>query len=218
MFFILRLIFFSFHSIIEIENNRGEAKLMNICVYGASSNIIDNSYIDAGERLGEEMAKRGHSLVYGGGTHGLMGAVARGMSRENGNIIGVAPSFFEVDGVLYDKCTEFIYTETMRERKKIMEENSEAFIVTPGGIGTYEEFMEILTLKQLNRHQKAIAILNTNGYYDMMIELLKESVRQKFMRNETLELFETFGDCVELLDYFESYESKEVNIKETKHI
>ena len=164
------------------------------------------------------MAKRGHSLVYGGGTYGLMGAVARGMSRGNGNIIGVAPSFFEVDGVLYDKCAEFIYTETMRERKKIMEESSDAFVVTPGGIGTFEEFMEILTLKQLNRHQKAIAIFNINGYYDTMIELLKESVEQKFMRRETLELFETFSDYRKMLDYFENYESKEVNIKETKHI
>lgn len=191
---------------------------MNICVYGASSNVIENSYIEAGEKLGEEMAKRGHSLIYGGGTYGLMGAVARGMSRQNGEIIGVAPSFFEVDGVLYDKCTEFIYTETMRERKKIMEEKSDAFIVTPGGIGTFEEFLEMLTLKQLNQHQKAIAILNTNGYYDIMLELLHASVEKKFMQSETLTLFKSFDNCKDIMDYFEEYEAKEVNVKKTKHI
>ncbi len=191
---------------------------MNICVYGASSNMIDESYIEAGERLGEEMAKRGHTLIYGGGANGLMGAVARGMSRENGKIIGVAPSFFEVDGVLYDKCTEFIYTETMRERKQIMEESSEAFIMTPGGIGTFEEFFEILTLKQLNRHQKAIAVLSTNGYYDAMNEMLEKSAQESFMQPETLKLYEAFEDCEKLLDYLEKYEKREINIKQTKHI
>ena len=94
---------------------------MNICVYGASSDLIDKEFINQGEILGEKMADRGHSLVFGGGAHGLMGAVARGVSRGNGNIIGIAPSFFNVDGVLYDKCSDFIYTETMRERKQTME-------------------------------------------------------------------------------------------------
>ena len=109
---------------------------MNICIYGASSNIIDDVYIKDGESLGSIIAKRGHGIVYGGGAEGMIGAVARGVSQENGSIIGIAPSFFKVDGVLYDKCTEFIYTDTMRNRKEKMELLSDAFLVTPGGIGT----------------------------------------------------------------------------------
>ncbi len=191
---------------------------MNICVYGASSDAIDKEYIKNGEILGEEMAKRGHTLVYGGGASGLMGAVARGMSRHNGKIIGVAPTFFNVDGVLYEECTEFIYTETMRERKQIMEDKSDAFIMTPGGVGTFEEFFEIVTLKQLNRHQKAIAILNTKGYFDLIKKLMNTSAKRGFMKDETLKLYEFFKDPQKLLDYIEGYAQKEVDITKMKHL
>jgi len=178
---------------------------MNICVYGASSNVIDKRYIEAGEVLGEEMGKRGHNLIFGGGANGLMGAVARGVTKGNGKIFGVAPSFFKVDGVLYDKCDEFFYPDTMRERKKLMEEMSDAFIMTPGGIGTYEEFFEILTLKQLNRHHKAIAVLNTLGYYDIIEELLQKTCEKNFMRSASLELYKMFESPTNVLDYLESY-------------
>ena len=122
---------------------------MVICVYGASSDTIHPDFLKAGEALGAAMARRGHSLVFGGGGHGLMGAVARGVASGGGSITGVAPRFFNVDGVLFDGCTEFVYTDTMRERKAIMEERADAFLMTPGGIGTFEEFFEILTLRQL---------------------------------------------------------------------
>ena len=124
---------------------------MKICVYGASSNSIDKKYIEAGERLGSLMAARGHTLVFGGGANGLMGAVARGEAEVRGEIIGVAPTFFNVDGILFPDCTDFVYTETMRERKQKMEELSDAFVMTPGGIGTIEEFFEILTLSHLTK-------------------------------------------------------------------
>ena len=97
---------------------------MNICVYGASSNTIDRSYIEQTEYLGRQIARRGHTLVYGAGANGLMGAVARGVHDEHGAIIGVAPAFFNVDGILYEHVTELITTETMRERKQIMEDLS----------------------------------------------------------------------------------------------
>ncbi len=191
---------------------------MNICVYGASSNEIDKRYIEAGELLGEEMAKRGHNLIFGGGATGLMGAVARGVTKGGGKVIGIAPSFFKVDGILYEKCDEFIYPETMRERKKLMEEMSDAFIMTPGGIGTYEEFFEILTLKQLNRHSKAIAILNTLGYYDLLENMLRFTTEQSFMRDASLELYETFENTAELLDYIEGYTEADVDIYRMKHL
>ena len=131
---------------------------MNICLYGASSTEIDKVYIEATEALGELLAKEGHSLVYGAGGAGLMGAAARGVKRGGGYIVGVVPSFLKVDGVLFDDCDETIFTNTMRERKQIMEERADAFIVTPGGIGTYEEFFEIYTLKQLGQLHKPIVI------------------------------------------------------------
>ncbi len=191
---------------------------MNICVYGASSDAIDKCYIEAGELLGEKMAKRGHTLVFGGGSAGLMGAVARGAARGGGKIIGVAPSFFDVDGVLFDQCTEFIYTETMRERKQLLEDLSDAFIMSPGGIGTYEEFFEVLTLKQLDRHNKPIAVFNTNGYYTPMANLLKETANSGFMREQSLKLYEIFEDVNKILDYVENYIPIEYDIKDMKHI
>ena len=146
---------------------------MRICVYGAASDEIDRSYLEAGEELGRAMSRRSHSLIFGGGAKGMMGAVARGMSENNGYLKGIVPHFFNVDGALYEKCNEMIKTQTMRERKKLMEESSDAFIVTPGGIGTFEEFFEILTLRSLDRHKKPIAILNTNGYYNDLLSFLK---------------------------------------------
>ena len=116
---------------------------MNICVYGAASDEIADIFKNAGEALGESLARRGHSLIFGGGASGMMGAVARGADRAGGNIISVAPSFFDIDGILYPQCTEYIFTETMRERKQILEDRSDAFIVSPGGIGTFDEFFEI---------------------------------------------------------------------------
>lgn len=135
---------------------------MKICVYGASSPTIDPKYIEMVEKMGEEMALRGHSLVFGGGANGLMGAAARGVKKGKGYIVGVIPKFFNEENIeaVYDECDELIEPDTMRQRKQIMEDNADAFIITPGGIGTFEEFFEILTLKQLCRHNKPIVIYN----------------------------------------------------------
>ncbi len=178
---------------------------MRICVYGAASNEIDTTFISDGEKLGEQLAKKGHSLVFGGGANGLMGAVARGVYKQKGTILSIAPNFFNVDGILYEHCTEYIYTDTMRERKMLMEEHSDAFIVTPGGIGTFEEFFEILTLRSLDRHKKPIAILNTNGYYDNLIEFLKIGVKQNFLKDENLNLFFVSESVDDVIKYLENY-------------
>lgn len=191
---------------------------MNICVYGASSTTIDNSFIEAGEKLGEEMAKRNMGLVFGGGASGLMGAVARGEHRFGGRIIGIAPSFFNVDGVLYEHCTDFIYPENMRERKKMMEEHSDAFIVTPGGIGTFDEFFEILTLKQLGRHNKPVAILNTNGYYDSLKQFIQNGIDKHFMNEECKMLFFISDSPEKTLDYIVNYNPEETPVSRFKDI
>ena len=191
---------------------------MNICVYGAASNIIDDIYIKDGEKLGVEISKRGHSLVFGGGAGGLMGAVARGVYGGGGNIVGVAPTFFNVDGILFENCNELIRTETMRERKQTMENRADGFVVTPGGIGTFEEFFEILTLKQLGRHNKPIAVLNTNGYYDDMAAFIENAIKQKFLNKECKLLYEFVDSAEKALDYIEGYDMEKINITKLKSI
>ena len=177
---------------------------MNICLYGASSSAIAKAYVNPTEELGAKIAERGHTLIYGGGAAGLMGAAARGAYSRGGEIIGVVPSFLNVDGILFDNCTELIFTETMRERKALMEQKSDAFIMTPGGVGTFDEFFEILTLKQLGRHSKPIAIFNINGYFDSLIAQLENAVHKQFMNPEIFELFISTDRADRLLDYLEN--------------
>ena len=135
------------------------------------------------------------------GATGMMGAAARGVTAENGYILGIAPRFFDKPGVLYENCSEFIFTETMRERKKLLEEKSDATVVTPGGIGTYEEFFEILTLKQLGRHKKPIAVLNIRGYFDALEELLEGAVEEGFLEKEVLSMYRMFREPEELVRF-----------------
>ncbi len=191
---------------------------MNICVYGASSTDIDKSYIEAGEALGRAIVKRGHGLVFGAGANGLMGAVSRGAYAEKGYIVGVVPSFFNVDGVLFDGCNELIRTETMRQRKQIMEDRADAFIMTPGGIGTFEEFFEILTLKQLAQHKKAIVVYNINGYYDALEAMMDVAVEREFVKEDVRKLYKIFDNIDEMLDYLENYKGEYVTVKEVKSI
>ena len=178
---------------------------MNICIYGASSAQLEQIYYDKTEELGKMMAKRGHGLVFGGGATGMMGSAARGVACEGGYILGIAPRFFDKPGVLYQNCSEFIFTDTMRERKKLLEERSDATIVTPGGIGTYEEFFEIFTLKSLNRIDRPIVLYNINGYYDRMKELLEYTAKENFMDSSVFELVVFLDDPDAVLNYLENY-------------
>lgn len=177
---------------------------MNICVYGAASDNIADVYKKAGEQLGEELARRGHGLIFGGGAAGMMGASARGASRGGGHIVSIAPSFFDVDGVLYPECDEYIFTDTMRERKQKLEDLSDGFVISPGGVGTFDEFFEILTLRQLNRHQKPIAILNTEGYYEYMLAMMRNAADQHFMTQLIFDLFYVSDRVGDILDYLEN--------------
>lgn len=176
---------------------------MNICLYGASSSTIAKSYINPTEELGAKIAERGHTLIYGGGAAGLMGAAARGVYSRGGEIIGIVPSFLNVDGILFDNCNELIFTETMRERKHLMEQKSDAFIMTPGGLGTFDEFFEILTLKQLGRHSKPIAVFNINGYFDSLIQQLKNAMHKQFMNPDSFELCLFTDNADKLINYLE---------------
>ncbi|MBQ4145110.1 MAG: TIGR00730 family Rossman fold protein [Clostridia bacterium] len=192
---------------------------MKICVFGAASAAIDKNFIDAAEKLGEEIARRGHSLVFGAGANGLMGAVARGVKRCGGNIIGVIPSFFKDENIeeIYDQCDELIFTDTMSKRIATMTELSDAFITVPGGVGTLEEFFEVFTLKQLTRHTKPIGIFDINNYYDKLDDFLKHSVEEKFIRYECKDLYAYSNNVYEILDYVENDKRAKKDVHDLKN-
>ncbi len=180
---------------------------MKICIFGAASAHIDKIYIEETEKLAKKLAQKGHSLVFGAGATGLMGAAARGFKAGGGFVHGVIPEFFREESVeaIFDGCDKITYTKTMSERKFVMEDEAEAFIITPGGIGTFEEFFEVLTLKQLGRHNKAIAILNTLDYYDDLEKFMNTVAERKFMTFKCGEMYKVFDDTDKLISFIENY-------------
>lgn len=192
---------------------------MKICIFGASSATIDEIYVKKVEELAEKMARRGHSLVFGAGATGVMGAAARGTKRGSGYIHGVIPEFFREERVerIYSECDKLTYTKTMAERKTLMEDDCDAFIIAPGGIGTLEEFYEVITLKQLGRHKKALAMFNINGYFDTLESFMREMAEKKFLAEPCLRMYKYFTDADELLDYLENYEPSDESWRELKN-
>ena len=189
---------------------------MNICIYGAASKTVDAKYIEAVEALGETFAKRGHGLVFGGGASGMMGAAARGFLRGGAkDIICIAPGFFNVDGILFDKCSEYIHPETMRERKKLLEERSDVFVVAPGGIGTLDELFEIITLRSLGRHTKRVVLYNCCGFYDSLVAMLRDYESKGFVKNVD-DLFFVSGDASEIVDFVEKGEETGERLEVTR--
>ena len=191
---------------------------MEICVFGAASKIIDEKYLIAVEEMGEYLARKGNNLVFGAGSTGSMGAAARGFKKGGGMIHGVVPSFFKEtlsDYVNWD-CDKLTLTETMRERKAIMEDEADAFIITPGGIGTFEEFFEILTLKQLGRHRKPIAVYNIDGYYNSMDDAISHSIDEGFVKTTCRSLFKVFDNLEEMVEYLDNDDMEGLTVKDLK--
>ena len=189
---------------------------MNICVFGAASNEIDKKYMDDIEIMAEQLAKDGHNLVFGAGGQGLMGAAARGFKKGGAKITGVIPTFFKEAEAIYDECDELIYTDTMRERKAVMEDKADAFVIVPGGIGTFEELFEVLTLKQLGRHSKPIAIYNCKGYYDKMEAMLNTSIEEGFVRHTCKEIYSYVNNVDELIRYINDNNHCDYTVSELK--
>ena len=155
---------------------------MQIAVYCASSNRVVDAYADHATRLGQAMAARGHTLVYGGGAVGLMGVVARAVHEAGGHVVGVIPEALKArEGIAYELADEMLVTDTMSERKREMFTRADAFVVLPGGIGTLEEFFEVLTLRALGYHGKPIALVNTGGFYDDLLAFLDRLRRDGFV-------------------------------------
>ena len=192
---------------------------MNICLYGASSTELDARYLDAAYDLGRRIAAGGHTMVYGGGAQGVMGAAARGVVDGGGALVGIAPTFFKkAPSVLFDGCSEFIDTKTMAERKTLMMQRADAFVMAPGGIGTYEEFFEVLTLKQLGRHNPAIAVLNTGGFYDSLQSFVRSAMERRFIRPACLQIYALLPTPEETLAYLEQYDAAALDVRHLKNI
>jgi uncharacterized protein (TIGR00730 family) len=153
----------------------------SLCVYCSSSDRLDRKYSDVATQVGAEMARRQWTLVYGGGKTGLMGAVARGVKSNGGRVVGVIPEFMKVRELEFTEADELISVLTMRERKMLMETRADAFLALPGGWGTLEELLEILTLAHLEVLQKPVVILNQDGYYDDLLRFCQKIVAEKFM-------------------------------------
>lgn len=191
---------------------------MNICVFGAASSKIDSSYADKVVEMGERLARQGHNLVFGAGGQGLMGAAAIGFKNGGAKITGVIPEFFKDAQVepIYEYCDELIFTESMRERKAKMEDRADAFIIVPGGIGTFEEFFEVLTLKQLGRHQKPIVIYSIDGYYESMEAMMLHSMNEKFVNETCKTLYATFDELEPMVEYLNNDSTVSYSVKELK--
>jgi uncharacterized protein (TIGR00730 family) len=158
--------------------------IRSVCVYCGSSPGRDETYAKAGHLLGRSIAKSGLRLIYGGGTKGIMGAVAEGALKAGGKVTGIIPRFLinrEATETALDRLDELVITDNMHERKHRMFEKSDAFVALPGGIGTVEEIVEIMTWGQLGHHRKPIVFANVKGFWDPMLALLDHMSSEGFI-------------------------------------
>ena len=162
--------------------------MKSISVFCGSSEGNDPQIVAQAYRLGVEFAKRDISLVYGAARIGIMGQVAKGVLDNDGKAIGIIPDFLKLKEVYHKNLTELIVTESMHERKVMMYEKSDGFMVLPGGFGTMDEFFEITTWGQLGLHTKPIGVLNINGFYNDLLELGMTMVKKGFLKQENFDV------------------------------
>jgi uncharacterized protein (TIGR00730 family) len=163
--------------------------IRSVCVYCGSSPGRGQKYLEAGHILGRSIAQAGLRLVYGGGTKGIMGAVADGAKRGGGKVTGIIPQFLiskEATESALDRLDQLIVTQNMHERKHRMFEESDAFVALPGGIGTVEEIVEIMTWAQLGHHRKPIVFANVDGFWDPMLDLIDHMRSEGFIHTSHL--------------------------------
>lgn len=175
-----------------------------ICVYCASSTKVNQRYYDAAVELGELIAQKGMRLINGAGTMGLMRACADAVLNSGGEAVGVIPQFMVDRNWHYEDMTELIITKDIHERKRKLAKMADALIALPGGCGTFEELLEAITWKQLGIINKPIVILNTDGYYTPLIEMLEKAAREHFMREEHLRLWTVASTPEEALEQVEN--------------
>ena len=174
----------------------------SVCVYCASSTQIDEKYFRAAEELGRLIAQKGLRLITGAGNQGLMNAIEEGALATGGKVTGIIPTFMMEEGWHHTGLTELIETRTIHERKEMMASLSDGVIALPGGCGTLEELLEIITWKQLGLYLNPIVILNIDGYYDLLLDQLQKAISENFMRaihGDIWKVATTPEEAVELL-------------------
>ncbi len=180
------------------------SKQFYACIYGGASEKIDRKYKDPVEHLGKLLATMGFSLVYGAGATGCMGASARGIHEGGGHVMGITPYFIGTFEEIYP-CDHLVKVETMGERKTLMEKWADIFFIAPGGIGTMDEFFQVLTLRYLKRMDKPIYILNIDGFYDSLLAFMDDLVKKGAVGEGIYDLYEVV-DSVEDTKIFEELE------------
>lgn len=175
-----------------------------ICLFCASRTHVDQRYHDAAEELGRGIAHAGDMLYYGGGSIGLMGTAARAVHAHGGRVVGVIPSRLRNREVAYEEADEMIVTATMSDRKRILLDEADAFIILPGGFGTLDEMLDAVTTKQLGYHNKPIAIVNVDGFFGSLFEMFRSIVGEGFADPGQLGLFETTDNVAAALAYIRS--------------
>lgn len=160
----------------------------SLCVYCGSRPGSQPEFTEAARAVGEWIGRHGGQLVYGGGCNGLMGTVAQATLDAGGRVVGVIPKALVDKEWANHACTELHVVETMHERKRLMAEYADAFLALPGGIGTFEEFFEVWTWRQLGYHDKPVGLLNVAGYYDGLMQFLHSTVEQQFMGTWQMDL------------------------------
>ncbi len=180
----------------------------NICVFGAASDAVADKYKHEAYDLGALIAREGFSVVFGAGDSGLMGQLARGALSCGGRVIGIIPERLNTPGVAFEQCTELIVTETMHQRKALMEEISQAFIALPGGFGTFEELMEVIVLRQLGYIDCPICVLNSYSYYDEMIDQFETLIAEGFAGDCDSELYYVAKSAEDAIEHIKNYVPK----------
>ncbi len=175
-------------------------KIKSVCVYCGSSARVDQAYKDAAVELGKALAANKWDLVYGGGRVGLMGLVADSALAAGSRVVGIIPQHIQAREIEHTDLTELHIVDSMHIRKQMMVDRGDAFVILAGGLGTLDEFFEILTWKQLGLHDKPVVMVNINGYWTKMIEAIKYIADQKFMREEDLKMFQVVDTVAEVPD------------------
>jgi hypothetical protein len=176
-----------------------------ICVFCGSSHGANPAYTEAAKDLGRELARRGIELVYGGGNVGLMGVVADAVLASDGEVIGVIPEALMAKELGHRGIQDLRVVKTMHERKAMMAELSDGFIAMPGGIGTFEEFFEIVTWAQLGFHSKPCALLNVNGFYDPLLRLVDHAIEERFIKATQRRIMIVESETKALLHHMEHH-------------
>ncbi|MGL5261012.1 MAG: TIGR00730 family Rossman fold protein [Bacteroides sp.] len=180
------------------------SQINSICVYSASSTKIDPIYFQAAEELGKQMANKKIRLINGAGGIGLMKSVADAVLANGGEAIGVIPSFMIEQKWHHTQLSELIEVKSMHERKQLMADKSDAIIALPGGCGTLEELLEIITWKQLGLYLNPIVILNINGFYNPLLEMLEKAISENFMRESHKEIWKVANSVEEAIHLAEN--------------